>query len=296
MRRLRIIPLVLLVLAGLLGATLPASATAAPTIPTLVDIRAAHHPGFDRVVFDFDGPLPSTRTVRYVPQVIQDGSGDPVKVQGRAFLEVSLFPTIGHTEDGRSRTYGPARRSFTTHNVVEVVNSGDFEAVVSFGIGLASKQPYKVFTLTNPSRLVIDIEHADRTVWVKDYFQDRNRYAAGTEPYVKYVWRRVPPPAVATGALERLFAGPTQAERAGGLRFVGSGATGFSHLSVSDRVARVRLTGGCDSGGSTFTVADLIMPTLRQFPNVDWVKIYDPSGRTQAPTGHSDSIPTCLEP
>jgi len=38
------------------------------------------------------------------------------------------------------------------------------------------------------------------------------------------------------------------------------------------------------------------MPSLRQFATVDWVKIYDPDGHTETPTGHSDSIPTCLEP
>jgi len=30
--------------------------------------------------------------------------------------------------------------------------------------------------------------------------------------------------------------------------------------------------------------------------SVDWVKIYDPAGTTENPTGHVDSIPECLEP
>ncbi len=38
------------------------------------------------------------------------------------------------------------------------------------------------------------------------------------------------------------------------------------------------------------------MPTLKQFPSVHWVKIYDQSGRTERPAGHSDSIPLSLEP
>jgi hypothetical protein len=104
------------------------------------------------------------------------------------------------------------------------------------------------------------------------------------------------PPGTARGALLRLFAGPTQAELTAGLRFVGSGATGFADLSISNQIARVRLTGGCDSRGSTFTVANLITPTLKQFSTVRWVKIYDPAGNTERPTGNSDSIPECLEP
>jgi len=105
------------------------------------------------------------------------------------------------------------------------------------------------------------------------------------------------PPSTAFGALQRLFAGPTQAERAQGLRFVSSKATGFTNLRINGAgVARVQLTGGCSSGGSTFTIANEIMRTLKQFLSVHWVKIYDPSGHTERPTGHTDSIPSSLEP
>ena len=55
-------------------------------------------------------------------------------------------------------------------------------------------------------------------------------------------------------------------------------------------------TVGTTDPSATFTVANLIRPTLRQFSNVDYVKIYDPSGHTERPTGRSDSIPACLEP
>jgi hypothetical protein len=57
----------LLLLAGLLlasTATAPSVTGApAPATPTLVGIRAAHHPGLDRVVFDFAGGLPANRQV-----------------------------------------------------------------------------------------------------------------------------------------------------------------------------------------------------------------------------------------
>ena len=97
--------------------------------------------------------------------------------------------------------------------------------------------------------------------------------------------------------MDRLYAGPTAGERASGLRFVASRATGYEKLTVSSGlVARVQLTGGCSSGGSTVTIADEIMPTLRQLPNVSWVKVYDTAGRTERPTGQVDSIPVCLEP
>src|ERR671926_500533 len=81
------------VLAMLLGAirTAPASAQVS-SIPTLVAIRAAHHAGFDRVVFEFSGPLPQRRDVRYVPQLIADGSGQPVPIAGNAILKTVFEP------------------------------------------------------------------------------------------------------------------------------------------------------------------------------------------------------------
>ena len=54
--------------------------------------------------------------------------------------------------------------------------------------------------------------------------------------------------------------------------------------------------GKLSSGGSTFTIANEIMPTLKQLPGVHWVKIYDQKGHTERPFGHSDSIPFSLEP
>ncbi|MGZ4495076.1 MAG: AMIN-like domain-containing (lipo)protein, partial [Nocardioides sp.] len=77
MRILRFLSLVLI--AGLVVPAAPAGSTAAaPAIPTLVGIRAAHHPGFDRVVFDFRGGLPASRRVRYVDHLVADASGLPV--------------------------------------------------------------------------------------------------------------------------------------------------------------------------------------------------------------------------
>jgi hypothetical protein len=74
----------LLLLTGLLlasTATAPSvTGASAPATPTLVAIRAAHHPGLDRVVFDFAGGLPASRQVTYVNQLIGDGSGLPVPI------------------------------------------------------------------------------------------------------------------------------------------------------------------------------------------------------------------------
>jgi len=162
--------------------------------------------------------------------------------------------------------------------------------------GPARAAPFHIFTLTKPSRVVIDVRTPYPTVQVRDYFLDSHRFATGQAPYTHAVYRPVIWPATAFGAMQRLFAGPTQGELASGLRFVSSGATGFKNLTISGGVARVQLTGRISSGGSTFTIANEIMPTLKQFRSVHWVKIYDQFGHTERPFGHSDSIPFSLEP
>lgn len=279
------------------GLAAPAMANSAPgdTFPVLTQIRAAHHPGYDRLVFQFRGGLPGSRSVRYVSRIIADPSGKTVRVVGSALLAVRFAMANGHNANG-TVSYGATSRTFALPGLIQVVNAGDFEAVLQFGVGVARREPVHVFTLRDPSRVVIDLSTPYRTATVRDYFLDSRRFATGREPFTRAVGRPVIPPAVAFGALQRLFAGPTLGERALGLRFVSSKATGFKNLSIRDHVARVQLTGGCSSGGSTFSIANEIVPTLRQFASVRWVKIYSPSGHTERPTGHSNSIPFCLEP
>lgn len=261
---------------------------ASPVPPLLVDIRAAHHEHFDRIVFEFVGGMPNRHDVRYVDQVTSPWTGIPVAVTGNALLEVDFADAVGH-ETTEQTAYGPRRRTYALPNVMEVVNSFDSETILGFGVGLAAERPFTVSTLDAPSRLVIDIEAGFSTVQVQDFFTQR-----GTGAIVA-TSRPVIPPATARGALQRLFLGPTQAEMAAGLTLVRNGVTGFSNLGISEGIARVTLTGTCNTRGQTPTIADEIRPTLKQFPSVQWVKIYGPDGQTSHPTGNSDSLPECLQ-
>jgi hypothetical protein len=262
--------------------------------PTLVGIRAAHHPGFDRMVFVFRGGLPAHESARYVDRLIADGSGDVVRVAGRAILQVRLGNARAHTDSGAPTV--PARVAFALPNVMTTVRSGDFEGVVTYGIGLAKHTRFDVFTLRRPARVVVDVHAAFRTTERKVWFFDQRNFSDGNKPYFVPRLRPVIPTAPVTGLLDRLFGGVLPAERADGLRLLRSRATGFVIRSIRHGVARLRLTGGCSSGGSTVTIADEIIPTLRHLPTVEWVKIYGPAGHTEHPFGHRDSIPACLEP
>jgi hypothetical protein len=190
----------------------------------------------------------------------------------------------------------PERKAFPLPNIMTTVRAGDFEAVTTYGIGLAKRTPFQVSTLQNPSRVVIDIRAAFPTVDRKVFFFNRDNFVNNVSPFFSPRLRPVRPLSPATGVMDRLFAGPLASEKADGLRLLRSHANGYAGLAIADGVARVRLTGGCNSDGSTVSVAGEVMPTLRQFGSVDWVKILDPAGSTENPTGHTDSIPACLEP
>jgi Sporulation and spore germination len=277
------------------AATSRSAPLAQPTaVSTLVGIRAGHHPGYDRVVFDFTGPVPATRMRTWVSTVFEDGSGRIVHVAGHAFLQTVFSVAQAHDASGQTvRT----RKTFALPNVTQTLLNGDFEGYVSVAIGLQRKtQILRFFTLTSPSRVVVDISTPYSWTYRNAYYLNIHRYATGVRPYTIATPRPVIPPAVARQALERLFAGPTVAERARSLRFIRSEATGFRNLSIADGIARVQLAGGCDSHGATYTIANEIFPTLKQFATVDHVKIYGPKGFTERPNGPVDSIPICLEP
>ncbi len=291
----------LLALAGMLFALLmPAStATAAdPVIPQLTGVRAAASPTYDRVVFSFDGPLPQTRLVQKVDQLYYDGTGFPVGISGAKFLELTMYNARAHNYDTGAAS-APTRVVPGLPNVAEIRQTGDFESAVTYGIALVKDMPYKMFTLSNPSRVVLDISSDFPKVTRKVYFQNASNYAKGISPYTESRSRIVPASSPASAVLHHFFAGPTAAERAYGLKAVKSGAYGFTKLSVTESVARVQLRGGCSgttTSGAAYTVANQIRPALKQFSNVSWVKIYDKTGATARPTGYSDSVPFCLEP
>lgn len=126
----------------------------------LTAVRAARHPDFDRVVFEFEGALPGY-AVRYVNRPItEDGSGNPVEVKGDAVLEVRMEPASGADLSGAElrQTYkGPNRIAPSTDVVTELVRTGDFEAVLHWVIGVKGKPGFRVDTQSSPPRLLIEV-------------------------------------------------------------------------------------------------------------------------------------------
>lgn len=138
--------------------TTVAKAHASPTTPPLLTaIRVGKHKRFDRVVLDLSGEATGYQ-VRYVRQLVADGSGEPVELRGRYDLRIRLNPAYAHDENGSTLTT-PARMRWYKPQVKATRLIGDFEGYVTVGVGLARKKPFRVFTLSDPTRLVVDVRH-----------------------------------------------------------------------------------------------------------------------------------------
>ena len=133
----------------------------AQSVPTLSNIRTGRHTDFDRVVLDLSG-LPTEHRVREVTSVANCGSGFPVSMPGsNEILQVNLFGAAAHDDAGNPTYTGP--QNFATPgltNVRRVALTCDFEAVLGIAVGYDNPNAWhRVFTLTSPARLVIDIGH-----------------------------------------------------------------------------------------------------------------------------------------
>ncbi|MFS8101131.1 hypothetical protein LFM09_28810 [Lentzea alba] len=130
----------------------------AQSTPTLADIRTGRHAGFDRVVLDLSG-LPTEHRVREVTGVANCGSGNPIAVPGNEILEVVLIGAAAHDDAGNPTYTGS--RNFPTPGLTSVRGVAltcDFEATLGIAVGYGNTSSWhRVFTLTGPNRLVIDV-------------------------------------------------------------------------------------------------------------------------------------------
>ncbi|USX51566.1 hypothetical protein [Lentzea sp. HUAS12] len=133
----------------------------AQSTATLSDIRTGQHNGFSRVVLDLSGS-PSEHRVSEVTSVAQCASGNPITVAGgqvNEILSVTLIGAAAHDENG-NLTYTGARNFATPglSHVRGVALTCDFEATLGIAVGYGNTSSWhRVFTLTSPSRLVIDV-------------------------------------------------------------------------------------------------------------------------------------------
>jgi hypothetical protein len=134
------------------------SATASG-ITNYTDVRVGTHDGYDRVVIEFNLGTPEFRLEHDEPPHEQPASGFPVDVEGESVLLLTLFNGTAMMESGESSYDGPLNLDPGMPVLVDVVHGADFEAQTAWFIGLARESCIRVTLLTDPDRIVIDVEH-----------------------------------------------------------------------------------------------------------------------------------------
>jgi hypothetical protein len=130
----------------------------------LFSTRTDHHVeqgGFDRIVFEFKGPVPGY-AVRYIDQVVQDGSGKIMRLPGSKFyLGIRFMPAQAHYDDGTPALMPNQHPVTPGHPVLHIYDvHSDFEGVVNAALGLTDNAGFRVGIINGQttSRLYVDVK------------------------------------------------------------------------------------------------------------------------------------------
>lgn len=151
-------------------------------------VWAEAHQGFDRIVFTFhhldsspgvEADLPAVYAVSAdAPPFTFRASGEPLPVEGRAFLRVNFLEMCGRPSPDRAWS-GPIRpdhpegvEAFSERSpaelrpglevVAQICPSDDFEGYLEWIIGLTRGARWRVSRLDAPVRLLVDVENKVR--------------------------------------------------------------------------------------------------------------------------------------
>lgn len=172
------------------GTTTTTSTTTSPAIPPVVgdpltgdhvsdgfpgsgapaylsDVDYQTYEPFTRIVFEFDGPAPEF-AIEYLDgfQLTKRPSDQPVDLAGDKYLVVTMAPASGVdlTGDEAVETYtGPTTIALPSDVVRAMTEIEDFESHLGWAVGLEYRVSYSVTTLTDPTRLVIDLHTRETT-------------------------------------------------------------------------------------------------------------------------------------
>jgi hypothetical protein len=137
------------------GSSKPVTSSSAPAVTYIDALRTGTHAGYDRLTIEFKNGVPAS--VELQPQsgttFTQSPSGQSVTLQGSSGILVTIRGADLHTD------YTGSLDITTGYpGLVEVRRVQDFEGVVQLGLGISGTGCYRWFFMSNPDRLVIDIQ------------------------------------------------------------------------------------------------------------------------------------------
>lgn len=125
----------------------------------VTDVRVGLHDGYDRIVFDIEGEGEAGWLARYTDRAAAQGSGEAIELDGDVVLDISI--TGAALPGDIDATPLSAERVDTGDLAVvrDIANDNIFEGNHHFVIGLDDRTPFRVFSLDDPQRVVLDIQH-----------------------------------------------------------------------------------------------------------------------------------------
>jgi hypothetical protein len=126
-----------------------------PSQAVIDDLRAGTHPGYDRLTIQLrSGGLTDVELrTQAGANFTQGASGQAITLAGNNGILV-----VVHAADLHSGYSGPTDIKTGYGALLEIRQVEDFEGTVQLGLGVAGATCYRAFTLTSPTRLVIDVE------------------------------------------------------------------------------------------------------------------------------------------
>jgi len=138
----------------------PVKSPATTTASLLTKVSELGDKCVDHVVFDFvpkGTDLPGYTITYGNAPFTSDGSGAPVDVPGNAFVKVRIEPGYGYDFVNGKPTYTGSKSIAVSNanHVKSIVETGDFEGVLNWVIGLDTKRPFSVQATAMPRRQVV---------------------------------------------------------------------------------------------------------------------------------------------
>ena len=125
---------------GPLPSGCPDKAEGVATTPrvTISDITTQTFEAYDALIFDFDHGVPQYDIRVATPPFTKDPSGQPLEVQGKAFVAVTFRGASIVDEENQPLYEGTTDLRPGLPRIQEVILGGDFEAVSNWVVGLAA--------------------------------------------------------------------------------------------------------------------------------------------------------------
>jgi hypothetical protein len=116
-------------------------------------VRVGAQQGFDRFVLQFASAIPSYTVTRQANSTfVNSPRGDQVQLAGSAGVLVTVRP-IDWTSYNGTKQLTPGYTYLKEARQVQ-----NFEGVQQWGLGIQGTPCLRVFTLTSPMRLVVDVQ------------------------------------------------------------------------------------------------------------------------------------------